>query len=184
MALHRRKLELVDLLTRRAIILAVAALVGYYDLWAVRSAGPGFQWRYDLEGFYNFISRGLLGGHLYMPFEPSPKLLALPNPWDPTVGNDYKIFDLALYNGHYYLYHGVVPAVLLFVPWRLVTKHDLPETFAVFLFAFGGFLFACGTFLRILSIARVQIGPALLGVSLLALGVCQSVPSVHPRLCI
>ncbi len=167
---------------RCAAIIAVAGLVGCYYLWAVRAAGSGFEWRADHPGFYDYLARGFASRHLYLPFAPVPELLALPNPWDPTVGSQYKVSDLALYNRRYYLYHGAAPAVLLFTPWLLVTKHDLPETFAVFWFVFGGFLFSCATLLRILTLAGAKPGPALVALLLLALGVCQGVPFLFNRI--
>jgi hypothetical protein len=69
-----------------------------------------------------------------------------------------------------------VPAVLLFVPWRLLTQHDLPENLAIVPLAFGGFLFSCGTFLRVLSLAGAKPGPLVISASFLALGMCQLLP--------
>ena len=169
-------------LSRWAVMLLVTSAVGCYYLWAVRASGPGFEWGRDLGGFYNYLARAFVNKHLYLPFAPAPQLLALPNPWDPAVGNDYKVFDLALYNRRYYVYHGAAPALLLFAPWRLLTKHDLPENFAVFLLAFGGFLFSCATLLRILSLAGAKLGPIVLAVLLVALGGCQGVPFLFSRI--
>src|SRR6185295_1886046 len=105
-------------------------------------------------------------GHLYVPIQPSPKLLALPDPYAANVDDSLKMHDMALYHGRYYLYHGAAPAVLLFTPWRLATGHDLPENFALVLFCFAGFLFSGGTLLRVLSLEGVET-PALLFVILL-----------------
>jgi hypothetical protein len=89
--------------------------------------------------------------------------------------------DMALFNGRYYLYFGVAPAVVLFLPWRIVTGYDLPENFALFLLCFGGYLFYCAAFLRFLRMAGANLRPLLLGIVLLALGVCQSVPFLLNR---
>jgi hypothetical protein len=82
---------------------------------------------------------------------------------------------MVLFGGHYYLYFGAAPAVLLFTPFRLITGHDLPQGFGMFLLCFGGFLFSCGSLLRVLDLARTKAGPFLLALMLLALGICQSV---------
>jgi hypothetical protein len=164
-----------------AVFALVAAVIGPYYLWAVRSAGGKFDWGYDLGGYYDYLGRGFASGRLSVPIEPNPKLLSLPNPWDPAVDDSLKMQDMALYNGRYYLYHGAAPAALLFAPWRLATGHDLPENFALFLLCFGGFLFSCGALLRILDLAGATPGPWLLGAMLLALGVCQSVPDLLSR---
>lgn len=168
-------------LTRWAAILIATLAVGYFYAWAVRAAGPGFQWGRDLNGFYDYLGRSFAEGRLSMPFAPDPRLLALPNPWDPSAGNEYKVFDLVLYNRRYYLYHGAGPAAMLFTPWRILTGHDLPENFAVFLLSFGGFLFSCGLLLRLLKLTAIEPDPALLATLLLALGLCQGIPYLLNR---
>ena len=169
-------------MTNRAATIMVMVVVGCYYLWAVRAGGPGFEWGRDLGGFYDYLGRALAHGRLYLPIEPAPELLALPNPWDPAVGEAYKVYDLALYKRRYYLYHGAGPAVVLFTPWRLLTRHDLPENFAVFLFSFGGFLFSCAALLRLLEMAGVRLGAVFTAALLLALGLCQGVPYLLNRI--
>ena len=159
----------------------VAITVGSYYLWSVRAAGDRFYWGYDLGGYYNYLGRAFANGRLDLPIQPSRELLALANPWDPAVPESYKMHDMALFHGHYYLYHGAGPAAILFTPWRLWTGHDLPENFALFLLCFGGFLFSCGTLLQLLDLVDATPGPLLLAAMLLALGICQSVPYLLNR---
>jgi hypothetical protein len=70
---------------------------------------------------------------------------------------------------------------MLFTPWLLITGHDLPERFAMFLLCFGGFVFSCGALLQWLALAGAKPGLPLLAVMLLALGLCQSVPYLLSR---
>jgi hypothetical protein len=163
------------------VFIVVTIVVASYYLWAVRAAGDPFYWHYDLGGYYDYLGRALSKGRLYVPIDPSPKLLALQNPWDPAVDDSLKMADMALYHGRYYLYHGAGPAILLFTPWRLITGYDLPENFALFLLCFGGFLFSCGALRGILMLAGVKPGPLLLAALLLTLGICQSVPYLLNR---
>jgi hypothetical protein len=171
-------------MARRLVFSGAAALVGLYYLWAVRASGTKFEWGYNLDGYYNYLARAFTGGHLYLPIQPKPELLAQPDPWDPAVDPSLKWHDMALYGGRYYLYFGAAPAVLFFAPWRLATGHDLPQNFAMFLICFGGFLFSCGALLRVLDLLRVKAGPLLLAVMLLALGLCQSVPYLLNRVAV
>jgi hypothetical protein len=106
----------------------VGVAIGSYYLWELRAAGYGFDWAHGQNGYYNYLGRAFAHGRLELPIKPSPQLLALPNPWDPAADDTYKMHDMALFNGRYYLYHGPGPAVLLFTPWLLITGHDLPET--------------------------------------------------------
>jgi hypothetical protein len=166
---------------RRVVWVTIAILVGLYDLWAVRSAGYRFQWGRDLPGYYNYLGRAFAGGHLYLPIQPASEVLALTNPYDPTAAVDFKMHDMAYRNGRYYLYHGPAPALLLFAPFRLLTRHDLPENFALFVLCYGGFLFSAAALLRLLDLAVIHPPPAFLALLLLALAVCQCVPYLMSR---
>ncbi len=160
----------------RVVFALVAIAIGAYYSWGVRAAGHGFVWKQNLDGYYDHLGRAFAGGHLYLPVEPSPELLKLANPWDPRVDDSLKLFDAVLYHRRYYLYHGAGPAVMLFAPWRLITHHDLPENFALFVFCFGGFLFSGATLL-----STVRTGPWTTALLLLALGLCQCVPFLLNR---
>lgn len=166
----------------RRIVFALAALaVGSYYLWAVRATGHPFEWHRDLSGYYDYLGQSLARGRLDLPIQPAPQLLALPNPWDPAADSTYKLWDAALFQRHYYLYHGAGPAVILFAPFRLLTHHDMPENFALFLFCFGGWLLSGATLLRILSLSGARIGLGTLTFMLLALGICSSIPYLLNR---
>jgi hypothetical protein len=169
-------------IARRAVFLAIAVLVGAYYLWCVHATGQKFQWGYDLGGYYNYLTRGFARGHLYVALDPSPKLLELRNPYAADVDDSLKMHDMVFYRGRYYLYHGAAPAVLLLLPWRLLTGHDMPEVFAMTAFCFAGFLFSAGTLLRLAVLERVAVSPGLLAVLLLALGICQGVPFLLSRI--
>ena len=165
----------------RSITAAVLALLTAYYLWAVRATGSRFLWKYDFGGYYDLLARGFASGHLYVPIEPSPELLRLPNPWDPVSSEPFRLQDMALFNRHYYLYFGAAPAIVLFLPWRLATGHDLPENFALFLLCWGGLLFSSATLLRILRLANVTSGSVQLGLMLLVVGICHPVPFLLNR---
>jgi len=45
-------------------------------------------------------------GHLYLPVQPSPQLLAQPNPWDPAVDASLKPEDMVLSEGAIILLRG------------------------------------------------------------------------------
>ena len=119
----------------------VVVAVGSYYLWELRAAGYRFDWVHDQSGYYNYLGRAFAHGQLELPIKPSPKLLAVPNPWDPAVDDSYKMHDMALFKGRYYLYHGPGPAVILFTPWLLITGHDLSERFALVSPVFRGLRF-------------------------------------------
>lgn len=62
--------------------------------------------------YYSLLAQGFLSGNLYLPVEPSPDLLRLPDPYDPVTNAAYRLHDATLFNGRYYLYFGPPPALL------------------------------------------------------------------------
>ena len=82
----------------------------------------------------------LENGQTYLLEEPSEKLLSLENPYDTVErssikrGEDY-IWDTALYNNHYYVYFGILPALILFLPFHIITGTFLKTSVVVLLFS-------------------------------------------------
>jgi hypothetical protein len=152
-------------MTRRLVIAVLFVLIGGYYLWTVQVSGNSYERSAELGGFYNYLGRAFAAGRLHFPIDPA----------------QYRMSDMVIYRGRYYLYHGATPAVLLFTPFRLLTRYDLPENFALFLFCYGGFVFSALTLLRMLHLARVEPGPGALAFLLVALGGCTSVPFLLNR---
>lgn len=126
----------------KALLATVCLAVCGYYLWAaLRFNAP------TPNGYYNYLARGWAEGHLHVPIDPDPRLLAQANPYDPNLPDEIKVHDMVLYQGRYYLYHG--PAALIaFLPYRLATGKDLGEPIAVFLFVSIAFLANAATLYR------------------------------------
>ena len=185
----------------RVARLAVALAVGLLYFWmiGIGAVNQRFAWNSHLDeyyglpghpavrgsaevnGYYDLLGRALVSGQLHLPVEPAPELLALPDPWSDQINRPYRLLDAALYKGHYYLYFGATPALLLFGPWYRLTRHDFPENFAVFLFLFGGYLFASALFTRVLSALTIRLPLALYALFLAALGAGQPAPFLLER---
>ncbi|HEX3729666.1 MAG TPA: hypothetical protein VHV47_07665, partial [Opitutaceae bacterium] len=93
------------------------------------------------SGYYGLLTAGFRGGHLYAAITPEPALLALKDPYDPVANAPYRVHDMVLWRGHYYLYHGVTPVMVFFWPLAAVTGRYPSEPFAVAVFCSVG-LFA------------------------------------------
>jgi hypothetical protein len=107
-------------------------------LWTADGVAP---WDGDLHNawhHYEYMAEGFLRGHTYLSVDPDPRLLDLADPYDPAANKPYRIWDASLYQGKYYLYYGPAPAVVLMLPWRVLTGHALPQRLAVALFAVIG----------------------------------------------
>lgn len=93
---------------------------------------------------YQELAQSMAEGRLYLDAEPSEGLKTAPNPYDTIYlqanGIDYQA-DYAYHDGKYFVYFGVVPELLLYLPCYLLTGHALPNYLAVFFF-FCGFILA------------------------------------------
>ncbi len=188
-----RLLALATWIRKHKALIAFCAVVGAYYLWTISSSGPLISFdetgpgRSGLgQNYYNLLSDGFLGGHLHLLKVPDPSLLALPNPYDPAVNQNVPlgIHDLSLYHDKFYLYWGPTPALLLYIPFRLLPLGDLTDTLAIFLLAFVGFCFSIAC-LRALAQRFVPEAPRwMLGAAGVALAFSNALPFTLRRVAI
>jgi hypothetical protein len=179
-----RLLALPTWIVKHKALIAFCALVGAYYLWTVWSSGSPIAFNQNRSDYYNLLSDGFLAGHLHLLVAPDPNLLALPNPFDPVANQGLRIHDMSLYHDQYYLYWGPTPALLLYIPFRLLPLGDLPETLAVFIFAFGGFCFSIAC-LRALAQRFVPDAPRwMLGAAAVALAFGNALPFTLRRVAV
>ena len=125
------------------LVFALICLVPMSFVPCFNGKDPGHRDQYEK------ITESFIHGHMFFDYETDPVLETLDNPYDPAArieaGADFH-WDHAYYNGRYYMYFGVVPVVLLFVPFRLLTGIALLSYHAaqifIFLFIIAFFLFA------------------------------------------
>ena len=138
-----------------------AGVIAFY-VWTSASTGSPFQFRGANSGYYGLLTDGFLAGHLYLTVMPAPELLALADPYDPVTNSRYRVHDMSLYRGKYYMYFGAVPALTLFLPWRLATGRSPPEDLAALVYITGGYVFSL-LLLRLLVRANVVRTPLVAG---------------------
>ena len=97
-----------------------------------KNDGSLISWNSDSDAEvskqYPLLVESLLHGNFALEIEPDPKLQNLENPYDiklrEEAGADYR-FDTAYYNGKYYVYFGIIPVLLFYLPYYFVTGHHL-----------------------------------------------------------
>jgi len=91
---------------------------------------------------YATLARSLVHGHIYLDTMIADPLMAIiPNPYDPAIREEYHVgyyWDHAYYRGKYYVYFGIVPCLLLFAPYYLLTGTDLSAWIATMVFVDAG----------------------------------------------
>ena len=92
----------------------------------------------DHRNQYELITEAFLKGQLYFDYDDiDPALLEMENPYSYGARKEAGVkfhWDHAFYKGKYYMYFGVVPVFLVFMPYRLLTGMSLTTYHATQLF--------------------------------------------------
>lgn len=83
---------------------------------------------------YQDLAEALTEGHIYINEEPDPALLSLSNPYDDSLRSAMGIetkWDYALYNGKYYVYFGIVPCLIFYLPLYALLGIRMPNSLPV-----------------------------------------------------
>lgn len=130
------------------------------------------EWYHDFAyDEYSELARSFTQGRLDLVEQPPSWLAEVANPWDlgtqqsmsEQTGDWYKV-DAAYHDGHYYVYFGVVPVLILYLPFHVLTGGDLPGAFAVLI---ATVLYIIGLYLLLRSLVRYRFRKTSLGVFLL-----------------
>lgn len=92
----------------------------------------------------------LIKGNISLEEEPSKELQQLENPYDKQAREENEVeakWDVAYYKGKYYVYFGILPALLLLVPYKLITNQYMTMSLAVFLFGLLATIFTIKAFI-------------------------------------
>ena len=91
-----------------------------------------------VDKIYNEYVNALIDGKVSLNVLPSEELKNLDNPYDLTQRANIKYkWDTVFYNGKYYVYFGILPALLLFIPLKVIFGYTLPIFMGVLLFSIG-----------------------------------------------
>lgn len=109
------------------------------------------------QGMYNkdFVD-SLREGKVYLNFEPSKEFLELEDPYDMQERSklkrevDFK-WDTAYYKGKFYVYFGILPALLIFLPYNLITGEYLKLSVVTYGFSILIFILLKEILLKLLS---------------------------------
>ncbi|WP_165252647.1 cytochrome C oxidase Cbb3 [Adlercreutzia sp. ZJ304] len=120
---------------------------------------------------YSELAKSFTQGKLYLEEEPPQWLQDMEDPYDKgardeaqkETGDPY-LFDVAYYEGHYYVYFGVVPALLFYLPFYVLTGQSFPTAIGV-LIAVVAFVLGCSAMLD--RFARYHFKRVSLGIYLL-----------------
>lgn len=167
-----------------ATLLAVAVVVvatGWFYTWTARPEAAAPVLGRGYRDYYNLLTSGFLKGHLSLDVPSDPFLATLRNPWDPSQRAGHGLHDASYYQGKYYIYFGVSPVVLLFLPARVITGLDVDQGFSCLAFAWVGL--AASAFL-VLAVGRRHFPGApwwAAPLAVLGLGLADTMPILLRR---
>lgn len=122
---------------------SLLALTGCYYLGTVLTSRHRNRFSREARGYHQMQAEAFLAGRLSLAVKPAPELLALPDSYDPAANAPYRVHDLSLYRGKYYMYWGPAPALLWFAPFRILTGFHFSENMATALFCWGWVALSC-----------------------------------------
>ncbi len=97
------------------------------------------DWASNAAAQYGALAHSLLNGRLDLAKDPPAAMAALSNPYDTAARQAAApdaLWDVAYYNGRYYVYFGIVPCLLFQLPFELLTGiQDLPPSLPMILLA-------------------------------------------------
>ncbi len=121
-----------QLLVTGAVVLGLMLLA-----WMIVSSNPicvNSPWPHHKQ--YQELAEAMSQGTVVIGGEPEAALVEKENPYDTIALEVEEIpyqMDYAYYNGHYYAYFGILPELLFFLPYYLITGKDLANYLVVWL---------------------------------------------------
>ena len=120
---------------------------------------------------YIELAKALAEGHLYVDAQPSSALMAMDNPYDTNAriaaGVEY-LWDYSYFDGHYYVYFGILPVLLYQLPFYLLTGSELPVVVSV---AISSLLLVYGLEFLLLKMCNRWFGDMTKGMFLVLLSI-------------
>ena len=163
-------------------------LLGYCAFMAFTAVE--FDYEPGSAGQYNhYLIDALMDGRVDLDLPTSEEYAALDRPYDrgqfELYGIDYlgdKVhWDTVFYNGKWYSYFGIVPAVLMFLPFTAITGQYLPYAVACLIMGYLAILFLLLIWRRFFKRNLSDAAYATYLLSSLALAMCSFVPFLQHR---
>ena len=163
-----------------ALALSVCSVIAFYG-WITGSALSQLGNPSAKAAHYNLQVDGFLSGQLNLKKEAPPQLAQMANPYDPVQNGPYRLHDASYYKGKLYLYFGVTPVVVLFLPYAILTGHYIWHHDAVAIFSAAQFLVLVGLLYYLCTKFYTKVSLTVLVCVVLAVGLATGVPILLRR---
>ena len=79
---------------------------------------------------------------------------------DPAANAPYRPHNASRYKGKHCEYSGPLPALLFYLPWRVITGFAIATNPGVVVFGLVGYLFSCLLLFKLVAAPGIQSLPA------------------------
>ncbi len=117
------------------IILILLACIELISIFKIATYNDNYidpPWKHHYQ--YALLAEAITEGHFYLDETPSDALQAMDNPYDKNLRNENNVkylWDVAYYDGHYYVYFGIVPVLMFYLPYYLLTGSYFPTWWGI-----------------------------------------------------
>jgi len=132
------------------LLLITLVIIGVIYFWI----SSGGTWHFGQESYYGDLADAILKGKINLLIEPKEPYL----------------LDLSIYKGKYYLYWGIVPALMFNIPARLISNSKMPDAFSVLIYTYGTLLFSVGILYYLRRIFFKEVNFWILNISVITIG--------------
>lgn len=129
--LYKAKLDIKS--RWQTIVLCILVIVIAVGFWPIAKMDPWCDRNVTENVQYQKLAEALTKGEVSIGTETDSKMLALENPYDRQVRGNLGKWDNAYYKGKYYVYFGVAPVILYYLPYYLATGKPLKNSTAVYI---------------------------------------------------
>lgn len=158
--------------SQRMLFIAILLALAIFMSWFIQLSGQASwleagdiyeEWSQHTQNGaqYNKLADAIIDGKVSLDLPVSDILLNMENPYDTAErtrlnaeARDVIYWDYAYYNEQYYCYFGILPCLLTFVPFKLITGLDLRNDYAVLFFAI---LTCCSIFYFLKNLSRAYV---------------------------
>lgn len=168
----KQKAAFAGLLVLQTVVLLLTMISTYPDFSEAARLGNLRQEDYIYKQHYQLLTQALLQRSPALLEMPPERLAQAENPYDPSQRIDQfppYLWDSSYFDGRYYIYFGITPAVTFYIPYTLLLHRYPLNDFAVLFFAVIGSVGLVGVFLRLvrkvfthLPVLAVWLGAAIL----------------------
>lgn len=152
--------------------LVVILVILYFYYWTASIASDNFNPSRNIYRNYNFLVDAFISKRLY--------LIEINKQCSDLLPGDF--WDYSCYKKKIYSYFGIAPALVLYLPYKLITGKNLSDYMAAFLFFVGGFIFNYLFLSYIRKKYYKELSNLPFFISTFAVGICNAGPFILRRL--